>query len=180
MNNEKVIDKIKKLQALVEGGVEGEVLAAKRALDALCEKYNIDIEDLFTEKKEWREFKLPYNDKAARKLLFQLYCYVTDETKISYKKNRYGNVILFELTTREFIDLNNMLEFYLKEWKKELKQHCNDLFSAFINKNNLFANSIPDDNNKEKKITPEEFERLWRVSNLMSTMERKHYRKQLE
>ena len=38
MNNEKVIDKIKKLQALVEGGVEGEVLAAKRALDALCEK----------------------------------------------------------------------------------------------------------------------------------------------
>lgn len=27
MNNEKVIDKIKKLQALVEGGVEGEALA---------------------------------------------------------------------------------------------------------------------------------------------------------
>lgn len=72
-----------------------------------------------------------------------------------------------------------MLEFYLKEWKKELKQHCNDLFSAFINKNNLFANSIPDDD-EEKKITPEEFERILRVSNLMSTMERKHYRKQLE
>lgn len=179
MNNEKVIDKIKKLQALVEGGVEGEALAAKRALDALCKKYDVDIEDLFTEKKEWREFKLPYNDKAARKLLFQLYGYVTNKTKFSYKKNRYGNIISFELTTREFVDLNNMLEFYLKEWKKELKQHCNDLFSAFINKNNLFANSIPDDD-KEKKITPEEFERILRVSNLMSTMERKHYRKQIE
>ena len=32
MTNEKVIDKIKKLQALVEGGVEGEVLAAKKSV----------------------------------------------------------------------------------------------------------------------------------------------------
>ena len=117
--------------------------------------------------------------RLQEKLLFQLYCYVTDKTKFSYKKNQYGNIISFELTTREFVDLNNMLEFYLKEWKKELKQHCNDLFSAFINKNNLFANSIPDDD-EEKKITPEEFERILRVSNLMSTMERKHYRKQIE
>ena len=39
MEYEKVIDKVKKLQALVDRGERGEVLAAKRALDDLCAKY---------------------------------------------------------------------------------------------------------------------------------------------
>lgn len=94
MNNEKVIDKIKKLQALVEGGVEGEVLAAKRALDALCEKYDVNIEDLFTEKKEWREFKLPYNDKAARKNFYSSFI-VMLQTKLRFHIGRIDTVMLY-------------------------------------------------------------------------------------
>lgn len=59
MEYEKVIDKVKKLQALVDRGERGEVLAAKRALDDLCAQYNIDIDTLFDEKEEWVSFKLP-------------------------------------------------------------------------------------------------------------------------
>lgn len=51
MEYEKVIDKVKKLQALVERGERGEILAAKRALDDLCAQYNIDIDTLFDEKR---------------------------------------------------------------------------------------------------------------------------------
>lgn len=48
----KIIEKAKKLQALVERGEMGEALAAKRALDALCLTNGLDIETLFNEKKE--------------------------------------------------------------------------------------------------------------------------------
>lgn len=38
MEYDRVIDKIKKLKELVDRGVDGEVLAAKRAIEQLCEK----------------------------------------------------------------------------------------------------------------------------------------------
>lgn len=47
MEYDRVIDKIKKLKELVDRGVDGEVFAAKRAIEQLCEKYNVNIEDLF-------------------------------------------------------------------------------------------------------------------------------------
>ena len=40
----KILEKAKKLQALVERGEMGEALAAKRALDALCLANGLDIE----------------------------------------------------------------------------------------------------------------------------------------
>ena len=48
----KILEKAKKLQALVERGEMGEALAAKRALDALCLANGLDVETLFNEKKE--------------------------------------------------------------------------------------------------------------------------------
>lgn len=52
----KILEKAKKLQALVERGEMGEALAAKRALDALCLANGLDIETLFNEKKERKYF----------------------------------------------------------------------------------------------------------------------------
>lgn len=46
MEYEKIIDKLKKLQALAERGEKGKALAAKRALDELCEKNGIKLEDV--------------------------------------------------------------------------------------------------------------------------------------
>lgn len=69
----KILEKAKKLQALVERGEMGEAKAAKRALDALCMFYGIDINTLFDEKREWREFIVPYQDTQLRRLLFPMY-----------------------------------------------------------------------------------------------------------
>lgn len=69
----KILEKAKKLQALVERGEMGEALAAKRALDALCLTNGLDIETLFNEKREWREFTVPYQDILLRRLLFPMY-----------------------------------------------------------------------------------------------------------
>lgn len=51
MEYEKVIDKVKKLQALVDRGERGEVLAAKRALDEIYVLNIISTLILFLTKK---------------------------------------------------------------------------------------------------------------------------------
>lgn len=47
-----VIDKIKKLKELVDRGVDGEVFAAKRVIEQLCKKYDVNIEDLYNIKRK--------------------------------------------------------------------------------------------------------------------------------
>lgn len=49
MEYNRIVDKIKKLKELVDRGVDGEVFAAKRAIEQLCEKYDINIENLLKE-----------------------------------------------------------------------------------------------------------------------------------
>lgn len=58
-----IIEKARKVLALVEQGVEGEAQAAKFALEALLKKHGLTIEDLKNEKRERREFSI----KAATK-----------------------------------------------------------------------------------------------------------------
>lgn len=57
MEYNRVIDKIKKLKELVDRGVDGEVFAAKRVIEQLCKKYDINIEDLFKEEVNYIHLK---------------------------------------------------------------------------------------------------------------------------
>lgn len=53
-----IIEKARKVLALVEQVVEGEAQAAKFALEALLKKHGLTIEDLKNEKRERREFSI--------------------------------------------------------------------------------------------------------------------------
>lgn len=178
MEYNRVIDKIKKLKELVDRGVDGEVFAAKRVIEQLCKKYDVNIEDLFKEEKKRYVFKIKYNNKFDKQLLFQCYAKVTNNKKISYftSKSR-PNIIEFDLTRIEYIDLKGMFEFYRKEWSKITKSSLNDLFDAFISKNEISHNQ---EDNEHKTLTLEDWERISRIQNLMSTMEVSSYHKQLE
>lgn len=180
MEYDRIIDKIKKLKELVDRGVDGEVLAAKRAIEQLCEKYDINIEELFEEEKKLYTFKIKYNNKFDRQLLFQCYSKVTNRKKISYYRSKSKpNIIEFELTHIEYIDLIGMFEFYRKAWDKTIKSSLKDLFDAFISKNHISYDNDQEDGNSEP-LTFEEWKRLIRIQDLMSTMEVSSYRKQLE
>lgn len=178
MEYEKVIDKVKKLQALVERGERGEVLAAKRALDDLCAQYNIDIDTLFDEKEEYVSFKLPYNDKLARKLLFQCYCKVTNKGEISYRHNQYSNIIDFSLTKSQEIDLRNMFDFYWKQLKKERAKILDTLIVSFVTKHNIFSDNK--ETEAKSEMTAEKWEELQKAMVMMSQLEDVSYYKQLE
>lgn len=82
MEYDRIIDKAIKLKELVDRGEGGEVSAAKRAIEQLCEKYDINIEDLFKEEKKRYVFKIKYNNKFDKQLLFQCYAKVTNHKQL--------------------------------------------------------------------------------------------------
>lgn len=178
MEYEKIIDKIKKLQTLAERGEKGEALAAKRALDELCEKNGIKLEDLFEEKKELVDFKLPYNDPQAKKILFQCYCKVTNLSEINYFKHRKTNVVTFELTKSQEIDLRGMFEFYFKQFKKEKKKQLEILTKAFISKHNIYS----DDNEglSHEEMTPQKLQEIYAILRTKDQLEDVSYHKMIE
>ena len=177
MEYEKIIDKIKKLQALAERGEKGEALAAKRALDELCEKNGIKLEDLFEEKKELVEFKLPYNDPQAKKILFQCYCKVTNLAEICYFKYRKTNIISFKLTKSQEIDLRGMFEFYFKQFKKERKKQLEILTKAFISKHNIYSDSAEV---SHEELTPQKLQEIYAILRAKDQLEDVSYHKMIE
>lgn len=176
MEYDRIIDKVIKLKELVDRGLDGEASNAKRVLENLCKLHNVNIEDLFKEEKKRYVFKIKYNNKFDKQLLFQCYAKVTNNKKIFYFTSK-SNIIEFDLTRIEYIDLKGMFEFYRKEWSKIMKSSLNDLFDAFISKNEISHNQ---EDNEHKTLTLEDWERISRIQNLMSTMEVSSYHKQLE
>lgn len=164
----KILEKAKKLQALVERGEMGEALAAKRALDALCLANGLDIETLFNEKKERKYFKLPYYNEYARKLLFQCLHKVLNVGSFEYRSNKYKTVVSIELTDAEYIETKEMYEFYFKQWKKEVKSMMNDLYEAFLNKYDIFSEDAESD---DTEMTPEKWEKILRIMRMSEQLE---------
>lgn len=177
MEYEKVIDKVRKLQALVEGGFGGEIKAAKRVLDALCSQYNINLEDLFSEKVQRWKFTIPYHDPFARTILFQIYAKVVNSRTIEFSHNKNMNVFYFDLTNRQYVEMQGMFDFFFSQWKKEKKQLLEDLVSAFLNKHNLFSDQAV---TNEEPMTPERWQKILRTEALMGQLKDVTYHKQLE
>lgn len=118
----KILEKAKKLQALVERGEMGEALAAKRALDALCLANGLDIETLFNEKKEERCFKLPYSNTYARKLLFQCVHKVLNKDSITYHSINIKLSFLSNLLMLNTLKLKKCMSFIPNNGRKRLSQ----------------------------------------------------------
>jgi hypothetical protein len=180
MEYEKVIDKVKKLQALAERGERGEALAAKRALEALCSQHGIDIEELFSEEKLRCYFKLPYHDPFAKSILFQIYANVTGNKQITYREGKYKNEIWFELTNAQNLEIISMYSFFINQWKKEKKRLLENLIDAFINKHDLFSHAKDEEEKQDEPMTPERWKKIMEMSALMDTLEDVSYHKQIE
>lgn len=118
----KILEKAKKLQALVERGEMGEALAAKRALDALCLANGLDIETLFNEKKERKYFKLPYYNEYARKLLFQCLHKVLNVGSFEYRSNKYKLLFLLNSLMLNILKLKKCMNSILNNGRKRLSR----------------------------------------------------------
>ncbi|UVL19621.1 DUF2786 domain-containing protein [Pseudomonas sp. B21-044] len=137
--DQKVQDKLRKLQALAERGVGGEKVNAQRMLERLLERHGLTLEDLADERRETRWFPAPtrFDVRLAAQILAKL-CN-TNAPGVYRSKNRPKQVGV-DVTPAEAIEF----ELHYDILRKALTEHFKDAFSAFIQANRLYSN-LPSD-----------------------------------
>lgn len=175
---ESIIEKAKKVLALVEQGVDGEAQAAKLALESLLKKHGLTIEDLKDERRERREFSL----KNRKEISIFYHCIAnmfgkrSQVCENSYTFKHDYRHIYAEMTEIEYLDFKPFFEFHIKQYRKEYKKMIEAVSTAYVNKHHLFDPNPSDteDGGKKPKIDMQE---LYRIMQVMEAMESASYRK---
>lgn len=164
---ERITDKLRKLLALAERGCGGEAENAKRLLEAQLRRYGMTLEDLLNE-----EMKIIIHVLlAVLGSKAEAFC---DATYCSSAKR-----IDIELTDLQYAEISDMVDFYKRQFNKEKKRLMSEMFSAFINKHNLYDCDPSDEMKQRAEEQAFDRERLWRILTLSAGMEDIHYRKSI-
>jgi len=156
---------IKKLQALAERGVGGEKETAKKKLEQLMEKYNINSACIEEDVKDFHDFK--YAGKWEEKLLVQVIAHVMGSAEdIRQRPSGKGSrsVFLVDCTQTEALQIGVEFDFY----KVLMAEDMDIFFSAFIHKHKLFGRSR---NRQYESPTDEEMEKAARIFEMMKGMQ---------
>ena len=141
MSDKKCEGRIKKLKALVERGVGGEKENALAILERLCETHGISLDEIDEDEVSWHEFK--YSGSNYNKRLLYQCIYKTMGHSSEYKTYRVGSknskCVGIDCTVAQSIEIALDYEFYKDLFEKEL----DDIFSAFVNANNIFPPYVP-------------------------------------
>lgn len=168
--DDKKMELMKKLQALAERGERGEREAARRQLERLMEKYNVDEAGLSddTIRFHWYTFKT----KEEKKLLFQVFYKVAPKRETFRKTAGKGRNTQsgIKCTDAEALQIEIEYEFYKELFHEEL-----DLFlSAFIQKHEIF------DMSPGHKVDPiKDMEKHFRMGLMADAMQNRTLNKML-
>ncbi|MNM61333.1 hypothetical protein D3C81_726330 [compost metagenome] len=137
--DQKVQDKLRKLQALAERGEGGEKANAARMLGKLLARHGLTVNDLADERREVRWFpaSTTFEKRLACQILAKV-CNTNDPPAYSSKSRR--RQIGVEVTPSEAIEF----ELHYDTLRKAMEEHFKDAFSAFVQANRLFS-SLPSD-----------------------------------
>lgn len=178
---ESVREKLRKLQALAEQGVGGEVEAAKAGIKRICERYGITPEELVDfqdmEKKERYNFDVGRTN-LMRELFTACVCKVLNVKSFSYW-NVGRAIVRMELTKAQYIELNELYNWHRGNMERERDEQLKLLLHAYIHKHRLFSNIAASDET-EKELTKEDVAFLQKILHTEATLEDRTYYKQLE
>lgn len=130
------LELLQKIKALVNAGVGGEAINAKKKLEELMKKYNITEEELSDEIIE--KFDIKVTGFAERKLLSQVVYSVCGD--IDSKKgvweyvNGKKNIRCVHCTKAEFLEIEAKFDFYKREFRLQQKY----FLDSFIQANEIF------------------------------------------
>lgn len=175
---ERITDKLRKLLALAERGCGGEAVNARRLLEAQLKRYGLTLEDLLTEEKRTRAFK--YRSTEELRLIVQVLISVLGSRHEAVNTSTYNSSkrqIYIELTDLQFAEISDMLNFYKRQLSKEKKRLLKDLFSAFVQKHNLYDCDPSEEQKKRAEEKEIDRDALWRILTLSAGMEDVTYRK---
>lgn len=167
-NYELIIDKLRKILALRDAGHMGEASAAEAALNRLCRKYGISIDEIMdsVEKKK-RVYFNGVSDSHVKNILFACYFKVTNQQRVSYCKAGRG-CIVFDLTPWQEVELKELFDCMKKAYNKAVKQTIEDFNEAFIITNHLYSDAATEPS--DKPLSPEEMSRIRRIFNISTTI----------
>ena len=160
------IDKIKKIQALVNRATGGEKEAAEAMLHKLVEKYDIDLSSVDDTEEEVDYYDWHYTSPQEEVLLLQIIWRTigSDESvyRTLHRRQREGCYC----TKSQAVEISLEYEFHCREFSKEL----DDFVVAYV-----FANDLTTDGSTSSSLTEERKRQIRKASWLASGLE-KHTR----
>lgn len=169
---------LKKLRAIHNllidtGATDGEKQAAQGMLTKLLALHNLRLEDILETKKH--RYKFEFDSPYERNLLFSVFYHVLRTDTVGYwnKDWREGysrpakRYVWIETTPLQYAEIDSLYHYY----KREMNQGLDEYVIAFVLRNKL---TNPDSTRKgrsEDEMTPEELERLHRLSELYHSMD---------
>ena len=173
--DEKIKTKLKKLYALSKKGIDGEKTTAEQMLLKLLDKYGLSIKDI--EQDEKKAYTYKYTTKASQDIIAQIIFSISDDVEIFV--NSYKKIVIAEyLSDFEHIQVMELIEFHLNNFKKERKKILDDLLVAYIQKHNLFAKGV--EAKSAEELSDEELERMYRASRLKDQLSDEVFMKKIE
>lgn len=136
MDKETLIKKLRKIDALVKGGVGGEALNARRLLIQTAEKYGIDLDALDDVNRKKRYTKCPRGWKQH--LMKQVFFKFVPDVEIWSTVGKKGFVI--ECSESDYISTLAKYEIFADDYRRRV----NAFIHAYIEANNLFVDPDPD------------------------------------
>lgn len=175
---ESVMDKLRKLQRLAERGERGEARNARAAIERLCAKYGIRLEELAEEQTKKYRFEVGQNG-TIRNLFLQCYCKVMNVEKVSYWEEGKANVII-ELTALQYAELSSLWDWHKEHFKRELEETREALFIAYCQKHKIYPETSTESESQPHELTAKEKARLLRAMLMQDGLSDERYQKQLE
>lgn len=144
---ERILQRIRRVQALAERGVAGEKESAAATLDRLMKQYGITEADIAEERRElaWFRYKTP----IERKLLLQVIYAVTGRAGsgcVGAYTGRTRKQVGIQCTAAERLEIQFDYDFF----RAALEEEMGRFFSAFLIKNGIF----PPEGKESEELPP--------------------------
>lgn len=120
---ERILQKIKRVQALAERGIAGEQESAAATLERLMKQYGITEADIAEECREWAWFR--YKTPIERKLLLQVIYAVTGRVgseRVGAYTGRKRKQVGIECTAAERLEIQFDYDFFREALEEEMNR----------------------------------------------------------
>lgn len=182
---EAILEKLRKIKALADRGVDGEAEMAKKMLYQFLDKYGLKYEDVFVEEKV-NDYEFSYSSKEEKKLFFHCVANVfgtkSEIWKTSYHYKNGAMKLYLKLTPFEYILFKDFYEFHREYWKNYIKTQMDLLMKAYIESQGIYDISPKDETLPKKNYSAKEIREMWTVLALSENMKDSvpQYRKAIE
>ena len=173
---ESLKNKLKKLLALAERGVQGEVENARKLLEKLCKEHGVSIEELLDENQE-KYYRFNIGRNAIYKDLFaQCYSKVVQKVSLSYYQASRIHIKV-KMTALQSVELTSLFEWHKANFDKDFEDMKNNILLAYCRKHHLYCD-VKSDNDRE--LTEDERKRLIKIIYMQESLNDNCYCKLIE